>query len=54
MRKINFFTHAILRTLYSHQYPNHVRTAASNVTKSLPLPPILWENEAAAANFVGK
>ena len=36
------------------QYPDHVRTAASNVAKSLPPPPILLENEAAAANFVGK
>ena len=36
------------------QYPDHVRTAASNVGKSLPPPPILLENEAAAANFVGK
>ena len=23
------------------QYPHHVRTAASNIAKSLPLPPIL-------------
>ena len=36
------------------QYPDHVRTAASNVAKSLPPPPILLENEAAAANFEGK
>ena len=36
------------------QYPDHVRTAASNVAKSLSPPPILLENEAAAANFVGK
>ena len=30
------------------QYPDHVRTAANNVAKSLPPPPILLENEAAA------
>ena len=37
------------------QYPDHVRTAASNVAKFLPPLPILLENEAAAAaNFVGK
>ena len=36
------------------QYPDHVRKTASNVAKSLPPPPILQENEAAATNFVGK
>ena len=27
--------------VYKFQYPDHVRTAASNVAKSLQLPPIL-------------
>ena len=41
--------------LAASQYPDHVRTAASNVSKSLP--PISEENiqnKAAADNFVGK
>ena len=37
----------------SGQYPNHVRTAASNVKYWL-LPPILKENEATDAIFLEK
>ena len=44
--KITYFTLA--------QYPEHVRIAASNVAKSLPPLPILQQNEATGANFVGK
>ena len=54
MPKCRINLYDICHTLELGQYPDHVRIAASNVAKSLPLPPILLENEAAAANFVGK
>ena len=38
---IIFFYNALRNTLYDTQYPDHARTAASNVAKSLPPPPIL-------------
>ena len=48
------FVSRLAKFLHYFQYAHHVRTAASNVAKSLPPLPILLENEAAAANFVGK
>ena len=50
----NVWCFLLLKSLKTFQYPDHVKTAASNIAKSLPPPPISWENEAAATNFVGK